>query len=85
MFARLLSLGPLEGSIGQLGTPWGGVVRLPLLMESKALSVAKKLLSKAWSGSTMLEGVSGMMVKEELPDDPQDLLNMIQEPKSLIS
>ena len=85
MFARLLSLGPLVGSIGQLGTPRGGVVRLPLLMESKALSVAKKLLSKAWSGSTMLEGVSGMMVKEELPDDPQDLLNMIQEPKSLIS
>ena len=52
-------------------------------METTALSVAKKLLSKAWSGSTMLDGVAGMMVKEELPDDPQDLLNMIQEPKSL--
>ena len=54
-------------------------------METQALSVAKKLLSKAWSGSTLLEGVSGMMVKEELPDDPEDLLHIIKEPKNLIN
>ena len=52
-------------------------------METKALSVAKQLISRAWSGQSMLEGVSSMMVKEELPDDPADLMAMIKEPQSL--
>ena len=37
----------------------------------------QKLLSRAWSGSSMLAGLS--VVKRELPDDPSALEHMIQD------
>ena len=37
----------------------------------------QKLLSRAWSGSSMLAGLS--RVKSELPDDPAALEHMIQD------
>ena len=49
-------------------------------MEAKALALARKLLSRAWSGQSMLDGVDAMLVKEELPDDPEELKAYIQEP-----
>ena len=36
-----------------------------------------KLVSRTWSGSTMLAGLQS--VKQELPDDPDTLQMMIQE------
>ena len=36
-----------------------------------------KLLSRAWSGSSMLGGIS--LIKKELPDDPTSLEHMIQD------
>ena len=75
---------PVSRTFGRVYRPARGrVVRPALLMETKALSVAKQLISRAWSGQSMLEGVSSMMVKEELPDDPADLMAMIKEPQSL--
>ena len=48
-------------------------------------SHARTLLSKAWSGSSMQEGVSKMLtaatgvVKMEMPDDEAELKSLIQD------
>ena len=45
-----------------------------------AMHKPAKLVSRQWSGSSMLDGLSGLTaVKKELPDDPQKLANMIQD------
>ena len=45
--------------------------------------LAKALLSRAWSGGSMVEGVRNMTlspnVKQELPDDPNDLQAFIKD------
>ena len=40
----------------------------------------RALLSRAWSGASMVAGTSGMLmnVKKEIPDDPDRLKDMIQ-------
>ena len=52
-------------------------------MEARALTLARKLLTRAWSGQSMLDGVDAMLVKDELPDDPDELKAYIEEPASL--
>ena len=53
------------------------------VMEARALTLARKLLTRAWSGQSMLDGVDAMLVKDELPDDPDELKAYIEEPASL--
>ena len=40
----------------------------------------RALLSRAWSGASMIAGANNMLlnVKTEIPDDPDKLKNMIQ-------
>ena len=49
-------------------------------MEAAALQLATALLSKTWSGSSMLKGVSNALatVKTELPESETELQQMIQ-------
>ena len=44
--------------------------------------MARPLLSRAWSGSSMVEGVSNMVegVKSEIPDTVEEIQKYIQEP-----
>ena len=46
-----------------------------------AVSLARALLSKAWSGGSMIQGVQNMVpaVKQELPDDPEELSMMVKD------
>ena len=51
--------------------------------QAKAVQIATALLSRAWSGQSMIDGVSSMLsVKQEpdvLPDDPEELQKYIQD------
>ena len=57
--------------------------------QAKALQLATALLSRAWSGQSMIAGVSNMLsVKQEndsLPDDPAELEQYIKERSSVLS
>ena len=53
-------------------------------MNEAANKLATALLHKAWSGSSMREGVANMLkpaqvAKQELPDDPDELQKFIQD------
>ena len=53
-------------------------------MEAAAAKLVTALLSKAWSGSSTREGVANMVkpahvVKQELPDDPDELAKLVQD------
>ena len=51
------------------------------LCRAMAAHAPQALLSKAWSGDSMIEGVSRMLVgtKHEIPDDVEQLQNLIQD------
>ena len=56
-------------------------------MEASATKLAKALLSRAWSGSSMQDAVANMLrpaseVKQELPDDCDQLATLIQDSPS---
>ena len=56
-------------------------------MEDSAVARSRAMLSKAWSGSSMIEGVLNVpiAVKQELPDDPAELLALMKEPAKFCS
>ena len=46
------------------------------------MNLARVLLSKAWSGSSMLEGLANAVnpaIKQELPDDPHELQQYVKD------
>ncbi|OLP96949.1 hypothetical protein AK812_SmicGene20767 [Symbiodinium microadriaticum] len=61
---------------GNWNYPRGLATRLVEVFRFLQLDVPPVPVKDLWKG---LQGVSGMMVKEELPDDPEDLLHIIKD------